>query len=303
MAIDFISREAKDRVQKMIAEVFQSSLTEWYGLGDLRIIATRPSDVPIVTVQEQLLDRVFELDDHTLMHCEFQSTREPHLFRFFGYSAALALHYRQPVRAVVIYLCSVRDAPQRLALGSITYEVTNILIADKDGPAAWDRLTQLSPDAWSDLDVLDLAFFPFMADPRPQAERALAAAQLANTVPGEAGRLASAMIIGLTASLVEPAVLESMKEVIQMNDLITELQREAVERGWERGLAEGEVKGRAEGHLEVLLEIATARFGVLPPTVTARLRNLTDSQLLIVARGLLSMESVEALTQLLNDLH
>lgn len=92
-----------------------------------------------------------------------------------------------------------------------------------------------------------------------------------------------------------------------MNDLITELQREAIERGWERGLVEGEAKGeakgRAEGHLEVLLEIATARFGALPGTVTTRLRNLTDSQLLTVARGLVSMESLEALIQMLNGLH
>lgn len=229
---DSISREAKDLVQKMIADVFQSSLTEWYGLSDMRIIATRPSAVPLISVQEHLLDRVFELADHSLLHLEFQSTREHTLYRFYRCAVVLTLQYQQPIRTVVVYLVPMRDAPTRLDLGSVDYSVQNISIADKDGHAIWERLRTLPPDGWSEGDVLDLAFFPFMEDPRPQAERAMLAARLAGTIPGGMGRLASAFIVGLTSSLVEPDVLKSLKEVIRMNDLITELEREAIARGW-----------------------------------------------------------------------
>ncbi len=312
---DCISREAKDLVQKMIGDVFQSSLTEWYGLTGMRIIATRPSAVPLISIQERLLDQVFELDDHTLMHLEFQSTREPNLYRFFEYAATLTVHYRQPVRTVVVYLNKVRNAPKRLELGSIDFRITNIFIADKNGQVVWDRLRKLPPDAWSERDVMDLAFFPFMDDPRSQDARALASTQLASTVAGETGRLASALIIGLTASLVDPKVLKSMKEVIRMNDLITELEREAIERGWKKGLAqghaegraegleEGEAKGRVQGRFEILLEVMTARFGELPANVTTRLQSLTDPELSIVARNLASVESREALFQLLDDVN
>ncbi len=69
-------------------------------------------------MQERLLDRVFEPDNHTLMHLEFQSTREPNLYRFLGYAVALTLQYRQPVRTVVIYLCKAAvDILERLDLG------------------------------------------------------------------------------------------------------------------------------------------------------------------------------------------
>ncbi len=311
-----ISRAAKDLVQKMIADVFQSSLTEWHGLTDMRIVATRPSAVPFISVQEHLLDRVFELADHSLLHLEFQSTRERNLYRFYRYAVALTLQYQQPVRTVVIYLAPVRDAPTRL--GSVDYTVRNVSIAEKDGHATWERLLTLSPEAWSERDVMDLAFFPFMDDPRSQGERAILATQLAGAIPGGMGRLASALIVGLTSSLVDPEVLKSMKEVIRMNDLITELEQEAIERGWKRGLerglerglaqglaqgieagtAAGKAEGRAEGHVELLLEVMSARFGELPADVTTHLKSLTDAQRFMVARKLWSVESLEALAEL-----
>ena len=301
---DSIPRAAKDLVQKMIADVFQSSLTEWYGLSDMRIVATRPSAVPLISVQEHLLDRVFELADHSLLHLEFQSTRERTLYRFYRYAVALTLQYQQPVRTVVIYLVPLGDAPTRLELGSVDYTVQNISIAEKDGAATWGHLRTLAPEDWSEGDIMDLAFFPFMEDSRTQAERAILAAELAGTIPGGMGRLASAFIVGLTSSLVEPEVLKSMKEVIRMNDLITELAQEALARGWkegiEQGRAQGRVEGRMEGWLEAVLEVLSARFGELPPHMLTRIRTLTDGQLLIVARGLASMESLDDLTDLLN---
>lgn len=77
------------------------------------------------------MDRVFEPDNHTLMHLEFQSTREPNLYRFLGYAVALTLQYRQPVRTVVIYLCKAAvDILERLDLGSLDYAVTPISILE-----------------------------------------------------------------------------------------------------------------------------------------------------------------------------
>ncbi len=320
-----ISRAAKDLVQKMIADVFQSSLTEWYGLSDMRIIGTRPSAVPLISVQEHLLDRVFVLADHSLLHLEFQSTRERTLYRFYRYAVALTLQYQTPVRTVVIYLVPAGDAPTRLELGSVDYTVQNISIAEKDGTATWARLRTLAPEDWAEGDIMDLAFFPFMKDARTQAERAILAAKLASTIPGGMGRLASALIVGLTSSLVEPDVLKSMKEVIRMNDLITELAQEALARGWKEGIERGrelgleqgkelgleqgkqlglevgKAEGRVQGRRELLVALLSARFGELPVEMTTQLENLTDTELLMVARELWSVESLETLTKILNS--
>ena len=79
---DSVSRTAKDHIQKLMADVFQNTLPDWYGLSDLKIIASVPSDVPLLQVHDRLLDRVFVTDNGELLHLEFQSQIENNLYRF-----------------------------------------------------------------------------------------------------------------------------------------------------------------------------------------------------------------------------
>lgn len=71
--------------------------------------------------------------------------------------------------------------------------------------------------------------------------------------------------------------------------------------GLEAGKMEGLAEGRAEGHRELLLELLSARFGELPAKVTTRVKNMADAELLMVARELWSVESLDALAKILNN--
>ncbi len=316
---DSVSRTAKDHIQKLMADVFQNTLPDWYGLSDLKIIASVPSDVPLLQVHDRLLDRVFVTDNGELLHLEFQSQIENNLYRFLAYASALALYHHRPIRTVVIYLTSMPSAPTELNLRSLQYTVENIVIGDKHGPTVWQRLTAREPTQWTDADILDLAFYPFMNDSRSPSERALIAAELAGTLPGSRGRLAAAIIVGLTTSFVDPDVLKLMKEVLQMNDLISELEREAIERGWEKGhalglkqglkqgleqgLEQGRNQGVRQGQLNMVQAILATRLPAVAPEFLEIISVLDDRQLIALMLKVASITSQEELRQALESVN
>jgi len=177
---------------------------------------------------------------------------------------------------VVVHL-RAHSAAAGLDLGAVALHLNHVFLAESDGQAAFKRLEAKvgHPDTWEPADYLDLAFLPFMRDPtRTQEERALWAAQLAEQLPEPINRYATAMIIGLTSTFVDPEVLNSLKEVIRMNRLVEELEAEALQRGLEQGIEEGLEKGLEKGLEQgrvMVTEILTQKFGPLPQDVLARL--------------------------------
>lgn len=245
--IPAIPRTAKDTIQKMLAEMFQGGLTEWLGIPDIHLVGTMASAVPTLAFGDKVLDQVFLTEREEIINLEFQSNKEHNLFRFLTYSTALAVKHLKPVRTIVLYLTVNPPARDHLELHSIRYNVENVFVSIMAGDEVWERVGPLMPNDWTDRDVLDLVFYPFMQSVRPLKERAIRAANLANTIPGSKGRLACAAILGLTSRFVDEEVVDLIKEVIRMRDLVSELEDEAIQRGWTKGLEEGMEQGLKQG--------------------------------------------------------
>jgi len=187
-----------------------------------------------------------------------------------------------------------------------------VFIAERDAQAAFQRLEAKvgHPDTWESADYLDLAFLPWMRDPtRAQKERALWAAQVAEPEPEPIHRYATAMIMGLTRTLVDPWVLNSLKEVIRMNRLVEELEAEARQRGLEQGIEEGLEMGLEKGlekGLEqgrvMVTEILTQKFGPLPPEVLDQLKRCEAKRLLTdVGPRLVLAHGLDEVSQILRS--
>ncbi|PSR20168.1 MAG: hypothetical protein C7B45_16140 [Sulfobacillus acidophilus] len=325
-----VPRTAKDYVQKLMADVFEKTLVNWYGLGETRVVGSVPSEIPQIVIQNSLLDHVFVTDKGHLLHIEFQSTTEPDLYRFLSYATALTVAHRRSVRSIVVYLCAISSAPALLNAGAIQYSVENVFIAEKSGESAWDRVSRLPVDAWTDSDILDLTFYPFMRDAQSQSERALKAAKLSTQLPKAMQQRVGAMLLGLTLSFLDDAVVQSIKEVIRVNDLIRELEEEAIQRGWNKGWQEGHQRGheqgRAEGRAEGLAEGLAegrvegreeglwqgewsmvqmqlqARLGMIPDSLMNQVRKLNRQQLLKLGCQLLSIGTIDELSAVVTKL-
>ena len=98
-----IPHNAKDIIQKVVAEILKDTLIEWFGLEVPSIISVLPNHLPTVAIHERLVDSVFVTADGQLLHLEFQSTSVPSLDRFAHYALSLATTYQRKVRTLVIY--------------------------------------------------------------------------------------------------------------------------------------------------------------------------------------------------------
>jgi hypothetical protein len=279
-----IPRNAKDIIQKIVAEILQDALIEWYGIHSAPIVAALSADVPVVTVQEHLVDSVFLSADGTLLHLEFQSSSVYSLGRFAQYSLALALKYQCKVRTLVIYLYPVADPREKEDYGDIQITVSNVFIASKDAQAVRQRLNNRPSSQWTAYDDLDLAFFPFMTERgTTRHDRVREVTEWLPKLDSDHRRVAAALLVGLTGAFLDTNMLQSLKEVIRMNDLIRELEQEAIDRGitlgMQKGIEQGIQQGRLLGQRQILLHVLEARFGVVSSSQKARIESANPDAL------------------------
>lgn len=282
-------RNAKDVIQRALAHILQDSLLEWYGLQLPRIVQAYPPNVPIIDVHEKVLDAVFRTEDGQLLNVEFQSTPVPSLVRLGNYALHLADKYGCSVRTVVIYLSGVRDAVTDEDWGTIRVHVHNVYLANKNAEDAIRRIQRTRPEDWTIYDDLDLAFLPFMGH-RDLTQQQLVAqsVDLLPHIPKTHQSYVGALIAGLTSNFLSADMLNSLKEVIRMTELIRQLEEEAIARGLEKGLQQGREQGlqeglkegRHDGQLQAAITILRARFGPLSEAVVTELSCLDATDIM-----------------------
>ena len=98
------------------------ALARRFGLDLPPVVRYVPTDLPITDVHLEQLDSVFELDDGSLLHLEFQTEhRRETLKRFLLYDAYLYDRFERPIHTLVIYGADVAAAASELAGGVIRY--------------------------------------------------------------------------------------------------------------------------------------------------------------------------------------
>lgn len=66
------------------------------------------------------------------------------------------------------------------------------------------------------------------------------------------------------------------------------------------GRLEGKLEGRLEGRQEIFIKLSEKRFGVLPPDILNKIKDLSVEQLDILAERLLEVASLDELRQALD---
>jgi len=231
---------------------------------NINITHAVPTELPIVEVRQGFLDFAWELDDRTFFHIEFQSSKEPDLYRFLLYDAHLSNRYRRSVRTAVLYTDGVKAAPDEMDLGGLRYRVDNIYLSERDGDAAIIRLEQhIDAGTWTADDRMELVFLAHMGhQSRTQEEMWQKVRDLTLRLPDEAERSWIAIrVLGLSGRGIWNSESELLKEVLRtMIDLASQVLEEAFEqvegKGFEKGIEKGRVEGLTEGRLQEKLELA-----------------------------------------------
>lgn len=78
---------------------------------------------------------------------------------------------------------------------------------------------------------------------------------------------------------------------------VTQLERDAIERGLQQGLQQGHQEGRLEGELRLLKRLLVRRFGPLPAWAEQRLEQASPLELGQWAERVLEAGALEAVFQ------
>ncbi len=277
----------EDIIFKSVSQLLGNELVAAYGLTPCKITGPGPTEVTLVPASRRL-DTVFDVDDGTFLHLEFQS-RQTKLARFAVYDAMLYERVQRKIRTVVFYTGGVEQAADGIQVGCLTYQVENIFMDHFDGEAARAAVENklVLGEALEPKEVLDLIFSPLMRRKGSPGQGVLAALEVGSRIPDEDLKdFCLANILGLGEKFLSRGQLEKALEVLGMTRIANMIGERFLE------------KGRMEGRAEDVLLLLRQRFGDVPATVLEAVKSQDEDEaltrLLLVAATAGSLAEFEA---------
>jgi hypothetical protein len=266
-----ITSQALDVLLKLEAEQIATLLPTRFGLDIAPIRRPLPTEFPQLSLHLQRLDTLFELEDDSILHLEFQARLTLlDLIRFLHYALALLQAYPgRRIRTVILCGPGVRQASPPIDLGPLPYTLSYVLIGTQDGDATLARLQALTSSGavWSEADRLDLYLLLLMRH-----------RQSTETVAREGLRLAEALptadrprVIGAILSLAYHYEGQTLLDRLVEELMATQVWEQQLVESLERGIEQGIEQGRAEERRELLRRAVSRRFGAIPPSLEARI--------------------------------
>jgi hypothetical protein len=230
-------------------DIHKDEPAEYHELNFPKIISVKPIDIPVINVSNQNPDFVFELEDNSLLHLEFQTTwKKADLLRFAQYDIALYQKERRRINTVVMYSGKYESAESELDMGSNKYKVQQIFMIKYDGIKRYEEIKEKieKEEELTDKDLMDLVFLPLMRNEKSEEEVTKDVFELAIKIPDEDKKEAViGSLLGFSDSYVRDEYINELKEVIRMTKIGTSLFEEGVE----------------EGEKELTIKILNKRFG------------------------------------------
>ena len=274
-----VAHEAKDIIFKRVGSVLGDSLFERFGIKVAPIVRRLPGDLPLLTVQAQYADLLYELADDTLVLFEMQSTstREDPL-RFGDYSWAAFRQHQKRAYVVVLYGPRVTTAPEPVIDGGAhVVRFTQILLHDYDAEETLARLWEKTRrgEPLSGVDRVDLVLLVLMRQRRPLVELVRETLPLVEALPEAQRAEAVGTIVGLAYHYLEEPIAAAIMEVLKMSNALEEMLAESITRGRAEGRAEGQIAGKRD----TLRMIVRSRFGEVPQVLEQRIAQADEATL------------------------
>jgi hypothetical protein len=286
-----VTTQALNVLFKLEAEHLAHLLPSRYGLDLAPIRRHLPTELPQLDLHLERLDHVFELEDDSLLHLEFEAAvGAADLRRFVRYGLALLEAYpERRVHTVVFCGPRTRQAPLPIDGGTLPYRLEGVALGAQDGVATLERLRALAASGrpWSEADRLDLVLLPLMRHALGTEEVIRAGLEVAEALPGTEQRRAMGALLALAYHYVGEAALDRLMEALMATNLLAQVLAESMEQGMERG--------RAEEARVLLRRYLERRFGAIPPALEERIAGSDADTLTALFDRAISAAAVEEL--------
>lgn len=233
-----VPRNSTDILAKHLTNACPAGVLDVIGIPGVDAIRALPTELDQVEIRQEFTDVVLELAAGDILHMEFQTTREPTLYRFLSYDGALAEKFRRKIRTIVLYTGDISFAPETLDIGSAQYHVENVFLNRLDGDAAIELVERhLSSHEWTDRDRIRLAFaFHMRFETMSRLEVFERVLELTGRIqnPFEQNYV-TAIILGLSGRNLTPEQDRRLREAMRMTEVVKEIEQEALQRGRQEG--------------------------------------------------------------------
>jgi len=316
-----VTAHALDVLLKLEAEHLVPLLPARFGVALAPIRRQLPAELPQLDLHLERLDRVFELEDRTILDLEFEATLSVEdLCRFVVYGMGLLGAYPgQPAHTLVLCGPRTRAVPPTIDLAPIPYRLTCVRLGDQDGEAALARLRALAArgGAWGPEDRLDLALLPLMRHAAGTGTEAVVreGLELAQSLPeGERARPMGALLAlayhyegeavlgGLLEELMNTTVLDQIfaekleqRYVQGVQQGIEQGVQQGIEQGVQQGIEQGVQLGSAGEARLLLRRYLGLRFGAIPPALDGRIADASTAELNALFDRAVAANTIDAL--------
>lgn len=290
-----VTTQALDVLFKLEAEHLAHLLPSRYGLRLAPIRRHLPTELPQLALHLERLDHVFELEDGTILHLEFEAAvSAADLRRFVRYGLALLEAYPgRRVQTVVFCGPRTRQAPLPIDGGTLPYRLDSVLVGAQDGAATLARLRAVAAGGqpWSEADRLDLVLLPLMRHEQDTEAVVRAGLTLAASLPAVEQPRAMGALLALAYHYVGEAALNRLMEGLMATDLLAQVLAESRQQG----IAQGIAQGRAEEARMLLRRYLEQRFGAIPQAMEERMATSDAEALTALFERALAATTIEAI--------
>lgn len=253
-----IAYQNKDIASKVTAEHLIGKSLAPFGLPDVRVIGTLPTNLPVIESNELRLDHLFLLDDHSVGIIDYESvfTKE-NFVKYMNYVARIMKRYAEQnrleelkeIKVLIIYTADVEQALETYDLGSVVIRVEAAYLVNLDTEAIYQRLGRRMSrqERLTEEEMAQMMVLPLTVKGKEEKQAYIEkAVELAKQIP-DRKQLNQVMagILTFCDKVIEPKCAERIKEELQMT-LVEQLI-------YADGVADGERKGMEKG-VRVLIE-------------------------------------------------
>jgi hypothetical protein len=218
---------------KSIMGLFQGDAVKFFGI-DKEIIATVRTELTHLELKKNVDDWVFEADDKSFIHFEFQSTsKKSDLKRFMVSDAMLCHDNGRPVKTVVVYSGNIEKAKTSLDFGAIKYEVEAFYLARLNGDARYDELSKKieKGETLTKQDLMSIVFLPLMKNSVDTDTRLEQSVSLSKEIKDASEQAKIQAMINLLAEkfITDGEKIRKLREALNMTQVMQMIWDEARE--------------------------------------------------------------------------
>ena len=284
MENQYSKAQLEDKALKSASMYFGRELLPYFKIGK-RILRMLPTEQIRLEARRQTEDILFEMDDGTLAHFEFESVEVSldDLRRFRVYDAHTAMTYKKPVVTYVICSGKTTKVHSELREGINPYRIIPLQMKQKNADAVIDALRTKAVDGiLTKEDLAPLLLTPLMAGTSSIKDRILLITKILgreNTcLPKEERQHMEAVLYAFACKFLKRAELDEIKEALSMT-LLGEMiwsdgEKKGIEKGMERGsdmklitqiclkLQKGKTPGQIADDLEEELSVVESIYEI-----------------------------------------